>query len=779
MKLAFAAIVKGVDEEAETLMRLLANVSLAADDLFITITHKKDEKPSKKIIDTCEMFGAKISYFEWINDFSVARNYNFSQVPKNYTHILWGDADDMFRNIEKLPNILKENPNVDTFTMNYLYWFDEYKNPIVVHLKTQVVKNDNCVEWAGRLHEDFKENRQVSRFLIKDIERLHLSDEKRAESAKLRNLEISQAQQEAEPNDPRSYWNLGNSQKAAGKNEDAIKSFDKFLETSQSDEEKYIVRLRMAEAYLTMGNMGKAIDEARYAIGTRPEYPDAYHLLGNIYFNSGMMMDAAKNYISGLTKKPPYYTIMVYNPRDYDYVPMMNLAKVYFAMQRPQLALPLLKGCLKICPKDKNLKNIINVIKKKADVADKIVKKVSELKDIKDKELLKKEIDKLPQEFKSHPDVCHLRNINFIKETSSGKDIAYYCGFTEDIWNPDIAKEKGIGGSEEAVIHISKRLAKLGGNVTVYNNCGHEEKIYDGVIYKPFWAWNYRDKQDVVILWRANVRFADYNINSEKVIIDLHDVMPEGEFINRLPKIYKIFVKSKFHRSLFPNIPDDKFVVVPNGIEPEKFEQDIKRDNNLLINTSSPDRGLNCLVDLFSEVKKQIPEARLKWAYGWKVFDVIHAGNSQMVEWKKQLVEKMKFAGVEELGRIGHDDIAKLYQEAGIFAYPSEFAEIDCISLSKAMAAGAIPVTTDFSAMGEKQGHGGYFIHSQKNKDTWYLNNKFDFSIEDEEIKKEWINKTIETLKNPPSEEERIAMREWAIETFNWDKISNVWMMEF
>src|ERR1035437_9507853 len=34
-------------------------------------------------------------------------------------------------------------------------------------------------------------------------------------------------------------------------------------------------------------------------------------------------------------------------------------------------------------------------------------------------------------------------------------------------------------------------------------------------------------------------------------------------------------------------------------------------------------------------------------------------------------------------------------------------AEIDCISLSKAMAAGAIPITTDFGALGEKRGQGG------------------------------------------------------------------------
>ena len=53
--------------------------------------------------------------------------------------------------------------------------------------------------------------------------------------------------------------------------------------------------------------------------------------------------------------------------------------------------------------------------------------------------------------------------------------------------------------------------------------------------------------------------------------------------------------------------------------------------------------------------------------------------------------KRMRELGVEELGRINHDEIAQLYCKANVFAYPSEYEEIDCISLSKAMAAGSGP----------------------------------------------------------------------------------------
>src|SRR5438105_6186006 len=88
------------------------------------------------------------------------------------------------------------------------------------------------------------------------------------------------------------------------------------------------------------------------------------------------------------------------------------------------------------------------------------------------------------------------RNKKYLKRTSSGKDLVIYCGHTEHQWSPAAS---GYGGSEEAVIHLSRELAKLGWNVTVYNNCGHKPVADGDVVYRPFWDFNPRDKQDVAV----------------------------------------------------------------------------------------------------------------------------------------------------------------------------------------------------------------------------------------------------------------------------------------
>lgn len=770
-KIALCLIVKGADSEAEALARCLNNIAPFVDGIFVTVT-----QINERVVKTAEAYRANVSYFEWCNDFGKARNYNFAQVPKDFTHILWLDADDQIRGIERLREVIEENPDVDAFSLYYLYAFDEWKNPIVVHLKTQVVKNDGCVEWVGALHEDFKEKREVKRFLIKGIDRLHLTDDSRINTAKERNLEISKEELSRNSKDPRCYWNVGNSLKAMGRDEEALKIFDEFLKTSQSDEEKYIVRLRRSESLWHLGRKPEAIDEARYAIGTRPNYPDAYNLLGSLYLETKQFIRAVEMYKIALQLKPPYYSIIVYNPRDYDYVPFMNLAKAYFNLSLPTLALECLRACVRIYPEDNNLKELVVKMEKEAEIFDRAINRINELKALTDKSKLKEELDNLPPDLQQHPGVCNLRNINFIKEESSGKDLVIYCGYTEEVWSPETARIKGIGGSEEAVIWLSRLWKEAGWNVTVYNNCGHKELEFDGVKYKPFWAWNYRDKQDVVILWR-HPKMAEYEINCDKIYLDLHDVLPADELNEkRLSKLTRIFVKSKFHRSLFPNVPDEKFIIVPNGIDAKLFEQDAKHDPYLLINTSSPERSLTALISGFEYLKKEYPQLKCKWAYGWGVFDTAHAENAEIMEWKNKTINKMKEVGIEEMGRISHGEVAKLYLTSGIFAFPSEFAEIDCISLTKAMASGCVPVTTDFAAMGEKTGHGGEFISSKKTKDSWCKPYQYDFSINDPLELMDWINSVKKILDNPPDKEQIDNMRKWARDNYDWNRISKVWL---
>lgn len=745
MKIALCLIVKGTNEEADLLDRCLTSMSpLKADGIFVTRTHKKGEEPNDAVALVAKQHNAHLSDFEWINDFAAARNFNFSQVPSDFDYIIWSDADDLWRGLDKVRPTLEEHPHMDAFGLWYLYDFDEWKKPTVVHKKTMIVKNDGCVEWVGRLHEDLMETRQLDVFIIEGIERLHVTSPLRVAQNARRNLQIAEEEKEGN-DDPRADWNLANAQFAAAQYDAAAQTFERFIHNSGSEDERYLALCRIADIKKAQGASDDAVRYLQTAIGLAPTIPDAYFQLAYLYY-SYQNYDKAEEYcLQGLVRKPQIHRMIVYNPRDYDYNPMMLLAQIYYHKNRPDLMLPLLEGCLKIYPDDENLKRLVKEGREDKELMAKALTKIQHLQKLKDKKRLKKEIDELPLDIRSHPAVCALRNQHFIKEEASGRDLVIYCGNTTHQWN---GVEGRYGGSEEAVVNIAREFAKLGWNVTVYNNCGYRETKDGSVIYRPFWEWNYRDKQDIVILWRWP-KPLDAEINADKIFLDLHDVVQEGEFTERrLARVSKIFVKSKFHRSLIPNVPDDKVAIVPNGIDLSLFEKPVKKDPYLIINTSSPDRSMDVLPRLFKEVKKRVPKAKLQWAYGWDVFDASYRNDEKKMAWRRETQRAMTEAGIKSLGKLSQADVAKLYQKASILAYPTEFAEIDCISVKKAQAAGCYPVATDFGALYESIEWGAK-VHSPKTKDTWNAPYQFHFGLDDPDAQQEWIEATIKALTSP------------------------------
>lgn len=782
-------IVKGDKKESDVLYRCLQNVLPHVDMAFVTITHEKGKPRNKDVESVCNLFNdteiqVVISDFEWIDDFAAARNFNFSQVPKEYTHILWCDADDSFRGLERIKSIiqkdsLKDKP-ADGFGMWYLYHFDQHKQADVVHKKTMILRNpieNKWVEWKGRLHEDLIPNivpeiTMIDKYFNGGIDRMHLVDESENKEKVFRNVRISKSALDEDPKEPRNYLNYAASLIGAARYKEAAKTYQDFIERSGSEEEKYIARLRISEALQKTGDREGSLESAFIALGMRPQYPDGYFNLGQLMYRYGRLDEAEIYILMGLKIKPQYNSIVVYNPRDYDYNPMRMLMNVYLDKGRPDLGLPFMKACLEIYPNNNKLKDEYEALKIETERLTQVVSHFEEWKKMSDEEF-KKAIEKLPVDLRSHPGVCSLYNQRFVKQTSTGKELVIYCYPTGFDFNPELFQKVGFGGSEEAVVNLSKELAEIGWDVTVYNRCGVEPKKYGKVWWKPFWMFNRADVVDVLVIWRSPAML-NHELGAKKVILDLHDVVPEQEFTaERLARVDKIMVKTKAHRSLFPDIPDKKFAIIPNGQDNSLFKGNIKKDPYLIINTSSPDRSMDVLPELFMEIKKYVPQAKMSWAYGWNNYDDFFRGDPLRMKWKDEVERQIKKAGIKSLGKIPQKDVAKLYEEATILAYPSEFFEIDCISVKKAQAAGCIPVSTDFAAFDESIQY-GYKVHSKKNNKNWASQYQFGFGITDPKMKKEFVQYCVNILKSKEDPRRIEAAKKWA-RNFDWDKIAKRW----
>lgn len=522
-----------------------------------------------------------------------------------------------------------------------------------------------------------------------------------------------------------------------------------------------------------------AFESADKAIRLKPDFAEAHNNRGNALHAMQRYVDALESYDQAIRLKPEFaeahnnrgntlHQLVQYQAAIASFDNALQLNPNYAEAQTNR------HNSIQSLDRFVHLKSDYDYARETEDFAT-AVNETKRIAKLKGKAAMRAALEALPPDLRFHPALCNLASITFPKTDSSGRDLVFYCAPTRELWNPGTAESKGIGGSEEAVIWLSRLLHRRGWNVTVYTSCGLHAADYDGVQWKPYWMWNRRDRQDVTVIWR-HPQFTSYEINSARVIVDLHDVIPEDLFTpERLAHIHRIFVKSTFHRALFPNIPDDKFVVVPNGIDASLFAADAPRDPLLLINTSSADRSMEAFVDCFEEIKQQVPGAKAQWAYGWGVWDAAFSSDPQRMQWKAKMQRRMAELGVEALGRISHDEVAVLYRRANIFFYPSEMAEIDCISLSKAMAAGAIPVTTDFAALGDKAGHGGVFIHSTKTKDDWAQPYQFHFEVTDPAQKTQFVAEAVQLLRHPPTEQDREPMRAWARAEFDWNCIADAW----
>jgi len=289
----------------------------------------------------------------------------------------------------------------------------------------------------------------------------------------------------------------------------------------------------------------------------------------------------------------------------------------------------------------------------------------------------------------------------FNRRTWPKNSIVYYTGSTPSLWTPETLKI-GLGGSETAIIQLTRAWVNLGYQVTVYNNCGTQAGIYDGVEYRHYSEFNQYDEFDILIIWRYPWRLYSQT-KANKIWLDLHEVMqPHQVRKSKLMNFDRVFVKSAYHRSLLPETEENKITIIPNGIDPYYFHySQAPKDPYKLIYASNYIRGLERMLQYgWPIIKQVVPQAHLHIYYGWSGNDL---SKPEIQAWKEKMMELMNQSGVTDHGRIGVEKLIQEKSTASIHYYGCTFQEIDCISVRESAAVGCVPVTTDCYAFSEKK----------------------------------------------------------------------------
>jgi glycosyltransferase involved in cell wall biosynthesis len=229
-----------VKNEEDVLERCLASIHQVVDEIIIIDTGSTDR--TKEIAAS---YTDKIYDFEWINDFSAARNYAFSHASGEY--ILWLDADDFFEEKDQMSlSTLKKTlaPEVDSVTMNYHLTFDEIGNVTHSLRRNRLVRRACGFRWIGFVHEYL----EVSGHIIhSDIAVTHKKDKVYTD----RNLQIyRQHQNTGAELSVRDLYYFANELRDHVYYEEAAVYYKKFLSTSQGwIEDNIAACLKLADCY--------------------------------------------------------------------------------------------------------------------------------------------------------------------------------------------------------------------------------------------------------------------------------------------------------------------------------------------------------------------------------------------------------------------------------------------------------------------------------------------------------------------------------------------------
>jgi len=592
MRLALCLITKG-DEELESLTNAVLSVYEHVDGVFITTNGKSSTETE---IWASGHDKIQLSHLDWNKNFAEQRNFNFSQVPKGYDYILWMDSDDVIMSPELLRNYagIAKKRGLDCMFFTYIYGAEFNGEPSInTFVREEMVQNrerlirPGATVWKKRIHEtpvptdpDTYSYAGVKYSEKEPIAWLHLGadrdmspedmDKRMLRNRELLELELEDERKQGEA-DPRTILYL---MKIYAEDKDpeilqrCVEMGEEYLSKSGWDEERAVACSLMSKCLGLLGENEKAKEFLLKAIQEYPYSPLLYFHLSRICFNLGQYremrhwMDVGRRLdfsegTSSMSNILEMKTLLAELSFNYYYFAKRDIRRAYQAIKVLYEYLP-----------TKENREILEQVARQTDLdvaAEHAHKLMRYLVEIQQENLVPRLLGSLPPAIKNLPFAAKYL-VRYSKPKLWGeKEICYYANFGGnhfEKWDGDSLK-KGIGGSETAVIRLAEEWTKLGYKVTVYGDPEKEIEV-NGVLYKPFYTFNVRDKFSTFIQWRRSNLAG--RISAKRFLVDLHDVFGENSHLPQIDSIDKLMVKSKFHSEYAPNVPSSKKKVISNGI---------------------------------------------------------------------------------------------------------------------------------------------------------------------------------------------------------------------
>ena len=717
-------------------------------------THLQDLRAAEKdgvlrllIGDPQELEYAGTGYI----NFSAARNRALSACTQPFA--LWMDGDDTIDGLEYLAGFIENNiaminrnrPGVLVETM-FRYEYSHHPNgdPDLVFPRERLHQNPAAWHWTSPVHETIQlkpgfERVQINADKIVWKHRRHLTSKGEPLT---RNLILLRKERELEGVSFRNSFYIALTLHQMGgteRRQEAIPYFEEAIRQAYRNDDHYTTCLRLADTYHELGKDKASIPWLLLAMERLPKLPGAYFALARAHYyvalaesDPTLKREAYERCVhfaeAGLILPQPPVEQLPFLVERFGHMDIHRYLNVaYHGINAWPTALKSAEEGLKHFPQDTHLQfnRRYYAATITRDILIDAARRLKELEQESTESLVLDRVREAAEQLQlfqlgskvSSPVPSAASSIAVQPPPPMRPDgklrIIFACGDVWDTsWNPDVLKGKGFGGgSETAVVEMSSRLAALGHLVRVYTSCG-EGGTFDGVAWKPSAELRADTPCDVLIAWRR----ADLlGMGAARVrVLWLHDTVAHGASAENMRLADLILTLSTWHRNHIAGqykdwVPAERVVQTRTAISRiERFASAgaSKRDPHRAAWTSSPDRGLDLLLDLWPAIRSRVPDATLHVYYGfegWKRHAEMRGADdkAKALALERRLNETAP-QGVVNHDRVTPDELAADLLHSGVWLYPNiVFPEIFCVACAEAQAAGLEVVTTNYAALDE------------------------------------------------------------------------------
>lgn len=335
-------------------------------------------------------------------------------------------------------------------------------------------------------------------------------------------------------------------------------------------------------------------------------------------------------------------------------------------------------------------------------------------------------------------------------------------------------RERGLGGTESAVVYVAEALVRRGCRVTVFNRCDAPADVA-GVQYRPAagcgeaWA---AAPPDVLVAARSWQGLAVAPPGVQRIFW-AHDAADQPAVQGLADPEIRASIDRYLGISAWQiegycaafGMPRDQWIQTRNGIDASRFATPRPdRDRGKLVYTSTPFRGLDVLLQVFPRIREAVPSATLDLYTSMAVYGVDAAADRAEFG---ALYAQADQPGVRLLGSVPQAELSHALLGAGLLAYPNHFAETSCIAALEAQAAGCPVVTSARGALPETvaDGESGWCLpgdpHSAAYQDAF-------------------VEAVVTLLRDTDRWNAfSAAGRARVLEHYTWDRIAGEWLEQF